>query len=206
MIKRPFMLTLLLAIALIIGVVGCGTDEGVTPTPNVTPTITVAPTPTQTPVPTPTPMLEANYTTYVDDLNGFLIDYPEEWQTKGSTSTLFEVQAPEQCEGKAITFSIRKMELPLITEIETFFGPILSETFLSRERYFIYGERVVVSNRSAIKWVTSLERVEDVPLTEMSVYILDTRAAWTLNFITTFNCWRQYEDTFQYMVDSFQLL
>ena len=156
-------------------------------------------------MPTPTSMLEANYTTHTDDLNGFSIDYPEEWQLRTSAYAIFAVYASEQCKGQEVTFYLQTMEIPVIIDTETYFGSILCNTFMSQDRYFISGEKLGVSGRSAIKWVTSFEKTDGILVKDMSFYILDNGAAWTLSFSASSACWSQYEAIFQHMVDSFQL-
>jgi len=97
------------------------------------------------------------------------------------------------------------MELITTTDIETFFGPILSGTFLSQERSFLYGEKVGVSGKPAIKWVSAIASGAGPPFKEMSFYVLDGRRAWILSFTTVSSCWNQYEEIFEYMLGSFQL-
>jgi len=204
--KLAIVLIPLLILALISGVVGCGSDDGITPTPIVTPITTTMPTLTPTPTPTPTPPPEADYMTHTDVLNGFSIAYPEDWETKTLPGVLFALGSTEQCRGHFATFDLYKMELINTTNVEAFFGPMLNDTFSSQERSFIYGEKVGVSGRSAIKWVTTIANADELPLKEMSFYVLGTRTAWILSFRAVFYCWNEYEDIFQHMVGSFQLL
>jgi hypothetical protein len=203
--KLPMLLLPLLILALIVGAAGCSTDDGVTPATALTPTTTTTPTPMLTPIQTPTSTPEANYITHTDDLNGFSIKYPEEWQMRASAYSIFAVQAPEQCKGHEVAFYLQRIQLPSVIDTEGYFGSILCDTFSSPERYFISGERVGVSGMAAIKWVTSFESVYGIPLKEMSFYLLDNGAAWTLSFTAASACWRQYEAVFQHIVDSFQL-
>jgi hypothetical protein len=204
--KLAIVLIPLLILALIGGVVGCGSDDGITPTPILTPTPTPTPTLTPTPTPTPTSTPEADYMTHTDVLNGFSIAYPEDWEIKTPPGILFALGSTEQCRGRVATFDLYKMELISTTDVETFFGPMLNATFSSQERSFIYGEKVGVSGRSAIKWVTNIMNADGLPLKEMSFYVLGTRTAWILSFRAVFYCWNEYEDIFQHMVGSFQLL
>ncbi len=204
--KLAIVLIPLLILALISGVVGCGSDDGITPTPIATPTPTPMPTLTPTPTPTPTPPPEADYMTHTDVLNGFSIAYPEDWETKMLPDILFALGSTEQCRGRVATFDLYKMELINTTDVENFFGPMLNDTFSSQERSFIYGEKVGVSGRSAIKWVTTITNADGLPLKEMSFYVLGTRTAWILSFRAVFYCWNEYEDIFQHMVGSFQIL
>ena len=166
--KLAIVLIPLLILALISGVVGCGSDDGITPTPIVTPTPTPTPTLTPTPTPTLTPPPEADYMTHTDAVNGFSIAYPEDWETKTLPGVLFALGSTEQCRGYVATFDLYKMELINTTNVEAFFGPMLNDTFSSQERSFIYGEKVGVSGRSAIKWVTTITNVDGLPLKEMS--------------------------------------
>ncbi|MFC1847713.1 hypothetical protein ACFLXV_00160 [Chloroflexota bacterium] len=203
--KLAISVILLLTAALILSAAGCGTgDSGTTPTPIRTPAAKLSPTLTPPPTPTSTP--EAAYITHNDALNGFSIAYPEDWEVNSFTTTLFELRAPEQCNEQGVTFYIQKMGAPTVTDIETFFGPILDDTFLSPEIIFIYGEKVTVSGWAAIKWVTVITNANELPLKEMSVYVLETGAAWILTFTAAFNCWNQYEDAFEHMLSSFHLL
>ena len=204
--KLPIVLILLLILALISGVVGCGSDDGITPTPIITPTPTPMPTLTPTPTPTPTPPPEADYMTHTDVLNGFSIAYPEDWETKTLPGILFTLGSTEQCRGYVATFDLYRMEFINTTNVETFFGPMLNDTFSSQERSFIYGEKVGVSGRSAIEWVTTVTNADGLPLKEMSFYVLGTGTAWILSFRAVFYCWNEYEDIFQHMVGSFQIL
>lgn len=204
--KLAIVLILLLILALISGVVGCGSDDAITPTPIITPTPTPMPTLTPTPTPTPTPPPEADYMTHTDVLNGFSIAYPEDWETKTLPGILFALGSTEQCRGYVATFDLYRMELINTTNVEAFFGPMLNDTFSSQERSFIYGEKVGVSGRSAIEWVTTITNADGLPLKEMSFYVLGTRTAWILSFRAVFYCWNEYEDIFQHMVGSFQIL
>jgi hypothetical protein len=204
--KLAIVLILLLILALISGVVGCGSDDAITPTPIITPTPTPMPTLTPTPTPTPTPPPEADYMTHTDVLNGFSIAYPEDWGTKTLPGVLFALGSTEQCRGYVATFDLYRMELINTTNVEAFFGPMLNDTFSSQERSFIYGEKVGVSGRSAIEWVTTITNADGLPLKEMSFYVLGTRTAWILSFRAVFYCWNEYEDIFQHMVGSFQIL
>jgi len=206
--KLAIVLIPLLILALISGVVGCGSDDGITPTPIVTPTTTPTPTltPTPTPMPTPTPPPATKYLTYSDAVNGFSIAYPEDWETKTLPGILFALGSTEECRGYVATFDLYRMEFINTTNVETFFGPMLNDTFSSQERSFIYGEKVGVSGRSAIEWVTTVTNADGLPLKEMSFYVLGTRTAWILSFRAVFYCWNEYEDIFQHMVGSFQIL
>jgi len=203
--KLSMLLLPLLILTLMGGVLGCGTDDGATPTATLTPVTTSTPTPAPTPMPTPTSTPEAIYITHTDDLNGFSIEYPEEWQMRTSAYAIFAVQASEQCKGHEVAFYLQRIQVPVVIDTEGYFGSILCDTFSSPERYFISGERLGVSGRAAIKWVTSFESVYGIPLKEMSFYLLDNGVAWTLSFTAASACWRQYEAVFQHMVDSFQL-
>ena len=196
----------LLILALIGSMGGCGGDTSRTPTITLTPT--TAPTSTLEPIPTPTPpeMLEANYTTHIDTQNGFSIAYPEDWHMRTTAYDVFAMQAPESCQGRSVIFYIQKLALTTETDTENYFGQILCDTFSSQDRYFMYGEKLGVSGRSAIVWVTSYEKIGGVPLKEMVYYVLDYKTAWTLSFTAAFICWKQYEAIFQHIIDSFLLL
>lgn len=211
--KPAISLVLSLVLALVIGAVGCGGGEGTaTPTPTPTPTATPSPTSTTMPTPTPTPTATpipppmARYLTHTDAVSGFSVSYPEDWETKALPSVLFAVGSPQQCRGQDTTFYLQRMELTHTTDIETFFGPTLSHTFLSRERSFISGEKLGVSGRSAIKWMSTISNIDGSTFKEMSVYLIDGRTAWILIFTTVSSCWKQYEEAFEYMLGSFQLL
>lgn len=144
--------------------------------------------------------------THSDAVNGFSIAYPEDWETKTLPGVLFALGSTEQCRGHFATFDLYRMEFINTTNVEAFFGPMLNDTFSSQERSFIYGEKVGVSGRSAIEWVTTVTNADGLPLKEMSFYVLGTRTAWILSFRAVFYCWNEYEDIFQHMVGSFQLL
>jgi hypothetical protein len=195
----------LLALALVVTCLGCGGgQEEATPTPTATPTPVVTPTPTPTATPTPEPTVA--YEIYSDDVNGFAITYPETWQQTAVRGTLFALESGEPCGGYPAVFSLRKLDLPISTDVESFFGSVIGETFSSTARNFVSGERMGVSGRAAIKWVTLFADEGGVPIREMTFYLLGDDAGWILSFTTVSSCWKEHVDLFEEMADSFLLL
>jgi hypothetical protein len=194
----------LLVLALVVASTGCGGGEG-----QQTVKLTPAPTSTPTPVPTatPTPVPTVAYETHTDEASGFAIAYPRGWQRKTVPGVLLALTAAERCGGQDVTFSLWRIEVPpYSTDVESFFGSMISLTFSSPERSFISGEKVGVGGRAAIEWVSAFANYDGTPFKEASFYLLGGEAAWILSFTTVFSCWSQYEDAFDRMTGSFRLL
>ena len=195
---------LLLAVALVAGSTGCA-EEGyqvVALTPAPTPMPTEVPTPIVTPTPVPTIAHE----THTDLVNGFELVYPRGWQVGAHPSVLFALTSVEICGGFEAAFTLRKIELPYPTDLESFFGPMITLTFSSRTSSFISGEKVGVSGRAAIKWESMFANEGGDPFRDTTFYLLSDTAAWILSFTALSSCQSQYQDDFDYMVDSFRLL
>ena len=118
---------------------------------------------------------------------------------------LFAVDSQVLCRGFLTTFDLSIVELTYSTDVESFFGPIVAQSLLSPDRTFIYGEKVGVSGRSAIEWLSIITNSDGSTLKEMSFYLVSSTAAWTLSFRTEPYCWSQYEEIFEYMVSSFRI-
>jgi hypothetical protein len=162
------------------------------------------PTPTASPSPSPTPGID--YITHTDTTDGFSLSYPVDWKVKTLSGILFSIDAPEQCKGYDTGVFIYKADVPYLTDIELYYSSTISGIFTSQERSFIFGEKIAVSGRPAIKLISSIEGEGSEPFVEISIYIMDDTAAWTLSFVTVSSCWDEYRDVFDDIADSFKLL
>ena len=189
-------------------VVSCSGDEAIQPTlpPTLTPDQTVVATPTPTTLPSPAPTPGIDYTIHTDTTNGFSLSYPVDWNIKTLPRVLFSVVVPEQCKGYDTGVFIYKADVPYLTDIELYYSSTISGVFTSPERSFIFGEKIDVSGKPAIKLISSIEGEGSEPFVEISIYIMDDTAAWTLSFVTISSCWDEYRNVFEYMAESFKLL
>jgi len=208
--KKPSItLIILLAFALAPGALSCADGLGSTPTPVATPaptaTATPSPAPSLTPTTAPSPTPIAEYMIYTDEVNGFSIAYPEDWEMKTYPGILLAVESSEICRGFRPAFEISIVGLTYPTDVESFFGTTVAQLLLSPDRTFIYGEKVGVAGRSAIKWLSIVANSDGSTLKEMSLFLVSSTTAWTLSFRAEPYCWSQYEDLFEYMVSSFNL-
>ena len=206
--KKPAItLIIVLAFTLALGALSCADGQGSTPTPVATPapTATPSPAPSLTPTAAPSPTPTAEYMIYTDEVNGFSISYPEDWEMKTYPGILLAVESFEICRGFRPTFEISIVGLTYSTDVESFFGTTIAQLLLSPDRTFIYGEKVGVAGRSAIKWLSIVANSDGSTLKEMSLFLVSSTTAWTLSFIAEPYCWSQYEEIFEYMVSSFNL-
>jgi hypothetical protein len=211
--KPAIILTTLLVFSLALVAISCSGGQDSTPTPVATPTPMLtatpspspSPTPTPVPAPTPSPAPTTEYLIYTDAVNGFSVAYPDDWGTKTLPSILFAVESPEICRGFRPTFEISTVGLTYSTDVESFFGTTVAHLLLAPERTFIYGERVGVSGRSAIKWLSIIANTDGSNLKEMSFFLVSSTTAWTLSFRAEPYCWSQYEEIFDYMVSTFHV-
>jgi len=175
------------------------------PTPSPTPTPT--PTPTATPTPTPTPI--AGFITYTDEVNGFSISYPEDWEITPEETWIEYVviacSAPVACGGYIPFFSTISMEVPSFWSLQTLVESG-KEGLEDLEEYTLISEdELTIGGIPAVKLVfthTELGFTEQVK----HIYLLNEQIAWAIGTSSAAECWNKYEDTFDTIAGSFRLL
>ena len=190
--KLSVIIVLLLVMTLTSGIIGCG-GGGETAT-------------TSTPKPTASPV--EGYLVYEDEMNGFSISYPEDWEIAPEElfpDTMVAFWAPEACSDFITNFNLITEELPSQMSVETYFEAG-KRHLRTLEGYTPISEKsLTVNGVAAIKHFCTWEpEGETVQL--MQVCLVDNTTAWILSFTTVPACWDQYETTFDDMAETFQVL
>ena len=180
-------IVLLLGIMLLIGL-ACG--DGGEPEP----------TPTSTPI--------SGFLTYTDEVNDFSFSYPDDWQLASdelSAGTDVMFLAPVACSDINTNFNVVSEGLPYSMSVQSYFENGKSYLQAFTEYTPISDDELTVAGEPSIKHVYTW-LLSGQTLKQMQVYVVQDETAWVLTFTTAPACWSQYEDTFDTITDSFQLL
>jgi hypothetical protein len=190
--KLSVIMVPLLLLTITLGTIGCGGGG--------------EPATTSTPKPAASPV--ADYVNYEDELNGFSISHPEDWEIAPEQlfpDAIVAFWAPEACSEFVTNFNLINEDLPSPISVETYFEA--GKRYLRNlEGYTPISEKALTINSvSAIKQVCTWEP-EGETIQLMQVCLVDDTTAWILSFTTIPACWDQYETTFDTMAETFQVL
>ena len=157
-------------------------------------------TPTSTPI--------SGFITYTNEVNGFSFFYPDDWQLAAdelSAGTDVMFLAPVACSDINTNFNVVSEELPYSMSVQSYFesGKSYLQAFTAYTP--ISDDELTVAGEPSIKHVYTW-LLAGQTLKQMQVYVVQDETAWVLTFTTAPACWSQYEDTFDTITDSFQLL
>lgn len=182
----------LLLLALALGITGCGGggEPATTPTPKAS----------ASPV--------SGYVNYEDELNGFSVSHPGDWDIAPEElfpDALVAFWAPEACSDFITNLNLVYEELPSPMSVEAYFEAG-KRHLRNLEGYTPISESpLTVNGVAAIKQVCTWEP-EGEAVQLMQVCLVEGTTAWILSFTTVPDCWEQYEETFDTMAGTFQLL
>lgn len=148
------------------------------------------------------------YQTYTDNVNGFSIDYPEDWEMPPEElweGAYVAFYAPEECSDFTANFNVVGEGLPFSMSVQTYYESVKSILQILTGYTPISEEEMNMGVGAAIEHVYSYSLAGQT-MTQMQIYLVEDQTAWVLTFSTVPACWGQYEPTFDTVVDSFQLL
>jgi len=149
------------------------------------------------------------YLTYTtDEVNGFSISHPENWdvvqQLDTPEKTIVAFVDPRFCCAVPSGVSIVKEAQPEIMSVREYFEAgkaMLANTGL---RYTsISEEQATLSGRIAIKHVYTLA---ELSAKQMDIYLVESSTGWVITCSSIRELWYQYESIFDTMMGSFRLL
>jgi len=188
------------------GVQASGSANPITVTMDADKTVsayfTLAPSPS--PTPTPTPL--AGYLPYTDAANGFSIAHPETW-SKAQNLPLVHITFDDSvlCDLVAASFQVASDTLPFSMTVQEYHAATIVPFQADPGYTFSYAEVITVDGKNAIKHVYTISRA-GFSSKQMEVMLVEDLTVWTILFSTVPICWSQYENTFDTITDSFQLL
>ena len=195
---------LLIVILLVGSSCSCGGGgETPTPTPGPTGTSTPTPGPTGNATVTPTPVLE--YLEYIDEENGFAIQYPQDWEMVAADMALIGFVGGEVDMECYPQFTVTVEELPEPVIVDAWFEELKGNYTAAGGYIPISEEALTVDGVAAIKHVCSID-VYEVVFQAMLLYVVEDSNGWIVFCPCRSDCWSQYETTFDTIVDSYRLL
>jgi hypothetical protein len=190
--KLSVLIVPLLLLTLTLGTIGCGGGGE----------------PATTPTPKPAASSVEGYLTYEDEMDGFSISHPEDWEIAPEQlfpDAIVAFWALEACSEFVTNFNLINEELPSPISVETYFEAG-KRHLRNLEGYTPISEKALTINSvPAIKQVCTWEP-EGETIQLMQVCLVDDTTAWILSFTTVPACWDQYETTFDAMAETFQVL
>ena len=196
---------ILLIVVLLVGSsCSCGGGgETPTPTPGPTGTSTPTPGPTGNATVTPTPVLE--YLEYIDEENGFAIQYPQDWEMESAEGILARFLGGESDMMCSPQCSVRIVELSEPMSVDAWFEE-LKGNYTTDEGYIpISEEEITVDGVAAIKHVLTVAVLEGT-FQAVQLYLVDGTTGWIVTCVTVKHCWANYEPVFANVIASFRLL
>ena len=196
---------ILLIVVLLVGSsCSCGGGgETPTPTPGPTGTSTPTPGPTGNATVTPTPVLE--YQEYIDEENGFAIQYPQDWEMATTDMALIGFIGGEVDMECSPQFTVTVEELPEPVIVDAWFEELKGNYTAAGGYIPISEEALTVDGVAAIKHVCSIN-VYEVAFQAMLLYVVEDSNGWIVFCPCISDCWSKYETTFDTIVQSFRLL
>jgi hypothetical protein len=156
------------------------------------------PTPTSTPTPT------AAFPTYTDNISGFSISYPMGWKVVPADeleTDLAAFSAPSLCEGYLSYVVI--FSSPYSSSLQSYHFEV-KEILSELEGYNLISEELTVDSIPAIKLIYTHTEF-GYPVQNIGQILVNEETGWNIRASTPPECWNVYEDTFNTIIDSFQI-
>jgi hypothetical protein len=154
----------------------------------------------------PTPA--AGFTTYTDDINDFSISVPDGWDIKPMEAmpgyTVFTCLSP--CAGRNATLTVFETFTDHPNDVQAFYTEHVEPIFEVEGGYnLISKEGLTIDGIPAIKVIHSVTLSDESTIQGFGCY-LTKQAVWIIEGYCDSTCWDTYKDTFDYTLNSFQLL
>lgn len=161
-------------------------------------------------VPTPTPTPTSDFSTYINESDGFSISYPMDWYVdleicRRCGGPLIAFLSPQPCANYTTRFEVRNEQLAEQMSVQEYLEMKRQDLDTSMDEYVpISEEEVTVGGRAAIKHVFTA--IYGTNAKFIALGLVEDKTGWYMYSISNASCASECETVFDTMVGSFQLL